>query len=349
MRTKFIQAAFAALPMSALGLMLGAISLPAESRADGVSEMAAFSAFDKIDLADLAKSDVKTAHGVPMNENRFLSVQSCYVTPGNPEQQLAALHQWDPLRHKELKVYLHVDLHSNSGAAEFSKIKTAPDNSSVKSFVAATTKMSGEIQVSKEEAKKFSEAGGGGGAMPANVASYWTDTLNNRFHLFLSGGAAAQPSYDHTGNSIQPGREFAGLLGAQEKIRKQFSGFLGRIGVGHSAGVSPDLFWELLDVDGKGAVTLGASYAHAAAGGPYQAADLLYYASGGYYVSLTLYQMWPVNVDGKPSTLVWRGDMISSSEIASLHGVERLASESAMMKDIAKGVTLFRRDSERGR
>ena len=111
---------------------------------------------------------------------------------------------------------------------------------------------------------------------------------------------------------------------------------------------SPDLYWELLDVDGKGVLTLGAFF-YALASSPYQAADILYYASGGYYVGMTLYQMWPVTVNGKASTLVWRGDMISSPEIASLHGVERLASESAMMKDIGKGVALFRRDSERSR
>jgi hypothetical protein len=331
----------------ALGLVI--FDLPSESRADGVAELTAFSAFDKIDLSELAKSDVKTAKGVPMNENRFLSVQSCYVTPGNPEQQIAALHQWDPLKHKELKVYVHVDIRPGAGLSEFSKLKNAPDNSSVRSLVAATNKMGSEVQISKEEAKKFSEAknGGGGGAIPANVASFWGDILNNRLHLFLSGGAAAQPPYDHTGDSIQPGREFSALLGAQEKIRRQFAGFLGRTGVGHGGGTSPDLYWELLDVDGKGVLTMGASYAHS--GGPYQAADVLYYASGGYYVGLTLYQMWPVTIDGKASTLVWRGDMISSPEIASLHGVERLASESAMMKDIAKGVALFRRDSERSR
>ncbi len=337
-------------PVGALGLMICALSLPSVSRADGVAEMTAFSAFDKIDLAELAKSDVKTAKGVPMNENRFLSVQSCYVTPGNPERQIAALHQWDPLKHKELKVYVHGDIKPNVGTSEFlNRLNKAPDNSSVRSFVAATTKMGSEVQISKEEAKKFSQAaaGGGGGPIPANVASFWADILNNRLHLFLSGGAAAQPSYDHTGDSIQPGREFSALLGAQEKIRKQFAGFLGRTGVGHGGGASPDLYWELLDVDGKGVLTMGASYAHS--GGPYQAADVLYYASGGYYVGLTLYQMWPVTVDGKASTLVWRGDMISSPEIASLHGVERLASESAMMKDIAKGVALFRRDSERSR
>src|SRR5580693_5297359 len=108
MRTKITRRPMAALLAGALGVVI--CHLPSESRADGVSEMTTFSAFDKVDLSELAKSDVKTAKGVPMNENRFLSVQSCYVTPGNPEQQIAALHQWDPLKHKELKVYVHGDI-----------------------------------------------------------------------------------------------------------------------------------------------------------------------------------------------------------------------------------------------
>jgi hypothetical protein len=35
--------------------------------------------------------------------------------------------------------------------------------------------------------------------------------------------------------------------------------------------------------------------------------------------------------------------MISSAELGSLHGVERLGSESVMMKNITKAVTAFRR------
>src|SRR4029450_10111749 len=101
---------------------------------------------------------------------------------------------------------------------------------------------------------------------------------------------------------------------------------------------------ELLDVDGQGVVTLGASYSQAS-GGNFQAADVLYYASGGYYVALTLDQLWPVTVEGKPSTLVWRGDMISSGSLGSLRGVERLGSESLMMKNITKAVTAFRRET----
>jgi len=320
------------------------------ARADPISELASFSIFDKVDLAQLARSDVKTAHGPPMRNPRFLAVQSCYVSPGLPAQQIDALRRWDATRHRELKVFLHSDLPSNPTPANFEKLKNAPDNASVRSFVAATQKLSSDLQISRDEAKKFSagSAGGGGGPIPAPVAAFWADVLTARTKNFVSGGMAAEPPYDHAGPSIRASDEVNGLLREQEKIHKQFSGFLGATAIGRGAGsLKPELYWELLDADDQGVVTLGASYSRAGAGGTYQAADVLYYASGGYYVALTLYQLWPVTVEGKPSTLVWRGDMISAASLGSLHGVERLGSESVMMKNITKAVTLFRRDSSR--
>jgi hypothetical protein len=41
--------------------------------------------------------------------------------------------------------------------------------------------------------------------------------------------------------------------------------------------------------------------------------------------------------------------MISAASLGSLHGVERLGSESVMMKNITKAVGLFRRDSSGNR
>ena len=140
------------------------------------------------------------------------------------------------------------------------------------------------------------------------------------------------------------------MLRQQEKIRRQFSGLIDSSGIGRGSGsLRPELFWELLTADEQGVLTLGASYRRSGPNGTYQAADALYYASGGYYVGLTLYQMWPVDAGGRPSTLVWRGDFISSATIASLHGIERVASESAMMRDISKADTAFRRDIGGGR
>src|SRR4051794_17405174 len=96
------------------------------ARGDPISEFASFSVFDKVDLAQLAKSDVKTAHGPPMRNSRFLAVQSCYVAPGSPAQQMEALRRWNPTRHGELKVYLHTDLPLNPTPANFEKLRSAP-------------------------------------------------------------------------------------------------------------------------------------------------------------------------------------------------------------------------------
>jgi hypothetical protein len=330
-----------------LALIVG----PRRARADAVSELASFSIFGKVDLAQLAKSGVKTTHGPPMKNPRFLAVQSCYVASGSPAQQMEALRQWNPTQHRELKVFLHSDLPSNPTPDNFEKLKNAPDNASVRSFVASTQKLSSDLQVSKDEAKKFSAGtGGGGGVIPAPVVAFWGDVLTARTKSFVSGGMSAQAPYDHAGPSARASDEVNGLLREQEKIRRQFSGLLGATAIGRGAGsLRPELYWELLDVDDQGVVTLGASYSRSEAGGTYQAADVLYYASGGYYVALTLHQLWPVTVEGKPSTLVWRGDMISSASLGTLHGVERLGSESVMMKNITKAVSLFRRDTSGGR
>lgn len=328
---------------SILFVLLLFLARSTSAAADPAAELASFSVFDKIDINELAKSDVKTIHGPPMG-GRFLSVQSCYVASGSPEKQIEALKNWDPTKHRELKVLLHSDLPSSPTPANFSKLKDAPNNGSVRTFVTATQKISDELQISKEEAKKFSASEGG----MAAIAAPWAEVLAARTKSLLSGGTAAQAPYDHSGKSIRPNEELNSLLKQQDKIRKQFSGFLSQTGIGHGAGsLTPELYWELLDVDDQGVVTLGASYHRA--GGSYQAADVLYYASGGYYVALTLYQMWPVTANEKASTLVWRGDMISAASLESLHGVERLGSESVMMKDISKAITFFRRDTAGGR
>jgi len=307
--------------------------------ADPVSEMAEFSVFGKVDLAELAKGDIKTATGAPMSTARYLSVQSCFIIPKPPAGVIAAMKSFDPTAHRELKVYLHTDLPSSPSAANFSKLNNPPGNSAVEALKAATSKMSPELQVSRAEAQKFSAG--------QPVFAFWIDLLSKRAQDFAAGGAAREAPYDHTGKEIQPGQELAGLVRQQAKVNRQFGGFLGATGLtGGKGSLRPDLYWELLEVEGEGVLTLGASCTRSTGGGA-QIADGLYYASGGYNAALTLYQLWPVEVGGRAATLVWRGDFISANSLGDLHGIERLASESAMRKDILKAATAFQRDSSR--
>ena len=319
------------------------------AKGDPVSEMGSFSVFGNVDLGQLAKTDVKTAHGLPMNNPRFLSVQSCYVVARPPAQEIQTLRRWNPTSHRELKVYLHSDISVSASPESFARLRNAPDNDAVRQLVEKTKKLSPDLQLSKEEAKRFTPSNDSGGSMTASVASFWMNVLTGRARAFASGGTAAQPPYDYSGQAIRPNEELNGLLREQGKIRQQFAGFLGATGIGRGSGGKPEMYWELLSADDQGVVTLGAAYSRAGGSGTYQAADTLYYASGGYYVTLTLFQMWPVSIEGRPSTLVWRGDFVSAAQLANLHGVERLASESAMMKDITKAVTLYRRDTSSGR
>ena len=293
------------------------------SQADPLSELSSFSVFDKVDLAQLAKGDAKAVRGVPMSTARFLSVQTAWVQPGSPASVAEALRRWSPTKYPELKVYMHTN------GSNFARLSEAPNIPPVQALVSATLSKSSDLQISKAEAAKLPSSGSG---MSGPVADFWSGVLSAR----AAAGPFAQPPYDYTGEPIKPGDEINALLRQQPKIQKQFSGLISGGG---------DKFWELIGVSQKGVLTLGASYSRQASGGSYQAADVLYYASGGFYAAVTLYQMWPVELEGKPATLVWRGDLISSAELAGLAGMERMGSESAMIRDISRAVRLFRRDS----
>jgi hypothetical protein len=320
-------------PMRVFSLIyITALLVSKAAAADPAAEMASFSVFNNINIADLAKGEPKVAHGPAMG-GHFISAQSCFVVAGAPARVSEALRQWNPERHSELKVLIHSDLPSSPSAANFSRLTKAPDNGAVRYLVNATQKLSPDLQISKEEEKRFAAvAGATGPGMPGPIAAAWADVLSARARA----GRSAQPPYDHTGQNVRPSEELNALFRANDKIHSRFSGVLDGKGEG---------FWELLTADEQGVLTLGASYRRSGGNGTFQAADALYYASGGYYAGLTLYQMWPVDVGGRPATLVWRGDLISSASIASLHGIERVASESALMRDISKATSLFRRDT----
>ena len=53
-------------------------------------------------------------------------------------------------------------------------------------------------------------------------------------------------------------------------------------------------------------------------------------------------KLWPVTLGGKNGTLVWRTDMVSTANVAYLHGTERLASGMLMLQDVKQAVDAFR-------
>jgi len=100
-------------------------------------------------------------------------------------------------------------------------------------------------------------------------------------------------------------------------------------------GGSPALYYELFDVEGRAALFAGCDlYPHG--GEAIQSGTVQFYSSDGFFVLLSVTQMWPMQIDGKPATLAWRGDLLSSSQLGELRGIERSGASVAMRKEIRK-------------
>ena len=317
------------------------------AQADPVAELGKISDFKNVDLAKLANGEVLASHGPQVSLQRGLTVEIAYVVKASVARTLTLHSQWSPTNHPELKVYLHGDLSGRIDPAVFErKLASAPKNSAVKRLIAATEQLPGDskLYLSSDEIKAFSKANGGGavGPFPANVAAFWSALLSHRANAFAHGGLASQPAYALRGETVRAASDAESLLNETPQIRARFSSLTASaMHGGHGA-----QYWELTNVEGSGALSLGSFFQKQTSDGA-QALDAHYYSSAGYYVLLSYYQMWPVQIGGRTATLVWRVDLLSSPYIANLHGIERLGSGTAMMREIQKSTRIFLKDISR--
>jgi hypothetical protein len=318
-------------------LALAVLTSGSAVAADALAELGKFSTFQQFDLTKVSGGKVVSARGPALDHPRDLAIQFVYVVPGPLAKVVEAHRQWDPSRHSELKVIMHGDVSAKPAAGDFAALAKPPGGSAVKALISATQKLPNkELQLSGAEAQGFQKGAG---------LSGWGPLLAQRASGFAARGLAGQPPYEVGRETIRPADEVTRLLKEQPKIRTQFRGLIDATPLGAGAGSLPaQLYWEMFDVDGVAALSLGASYAKDGAESA-QLLDLQYYASGGYCVYFSLYQMWQITTDGKPATLVWRGDSIASQSLGELRGVEKMGSGAAMMAEVKKAVTLFLKDT----
>jgi hypothetical protein len=338
--------------------LAGALAPTLNANADPITELRSLSVFKNADLAKLAAGDVLASQGPGMRFARGGSTESAYIVRAPVKTTVGLLQQWRPTQHPELRVYIQGDVPTRATPNEFQNLASAPSNSSVKAFVEATEKLPGDaskLQLSNAEVKQY--AGGGsssGGTIPSPVVAFWSQVLAQRVKSFVSGGLAAQPPYQTSGSNVAAAEEVAHLLEERGSVRSQFSSLISSTAIGGGRGsLTPALTWDLFHGGARGsvslaAVSLDAFYARPAGDG-WQTADLGFYSSGGYYVAVTLHQLWPVQVNGSEATLVWRVDLVSSAALGSLRGAERLGSGAAMMREIQTNVRAFLKDAPRGK
>jgi len=310
--------------------------------ADPVGEIGSFSLFKEVDFSRLAKGEVLAERAPPMTFPRGLSAQFCFLAPKGLQETVELLKNFNPSQHPELNIYLFSNI-SSPAPNDFSKLKSAPNNEPVRAFARAMVKRQGSgLQMSAAEEKllgNFADRGGAGVLSP-DVCAFWSGILLRRATDFLAGGLSRQPPY---ADSIRASEEAAALLKEQEKIQARFAPLTAMLDEG---GGNPALYWEMFDVEGKAALSLGASYWRRNGGG-WQSMDAEYYCSGGYYVYLSFMELWPVKMGTQPATLVWRGDILSSATVGTLRGIERSIAANLLIKDVRRNTAALMKDTSR--
>jgi hypothetical protein len=317
-----------------LAVLAAVLTLILNAAADPLSDLRSLSALKDVDLSKLSGGNV-SATGEPLGRfARGMSVQSAYVVRAPVRSTVVLIQQWNPTRYPRLRIYLEGDLSSGVGPQSFRGLASAPSNSPVRSFVSATESLPGgalKLQLSSADVKQYSAGTSDSGGLSGPVLAFWSKVLAERARAFLSGGLSAEPSYE---NGVSPASEVTRLIDSSGDIQSHFAPIISG-GRG-----SPSLSWQLFDADGQAAVSLDAFYAKPVDDG-YQTLDLGFYSSGGFYAVVTLQQLWPIQVDGRDATLVWRVDLVSSSAFDSLRGVQRLGSGAAVMRNIQENLKAF--------
>jgi hypothetical protein len=331
-------------------LILGlGILVAAPLRADLNSDLA-FSAFHDVDVKAMAGGTVLQARGPLLSFPRGITSQSLFIIDAQPAEVANKLAKWNPVNHPELKVWFHKSaLPVPPTAADFSELGNLPDNSSVQFQIKSTANFdpaNPSLQVSKEEAQLIAATAAQEKDPKALFVKVWSQILAGRVNSFLGGRSGSD--YDMaSGGDIHPLSEVKSLFHADIKVYGQYQRLLNQTPFKALAGpagtkIAPvDLYCDMFDVQGSAALGTGVAY-QAASGNSIQSLDVEYYCNYGVYTTIELEQMWPVTVNGKTETLVWRDDLVSAPNIAYLHGTERLASGMIMLQETKEGVEAFR-------
>jgi hypothetical protein len=333
--------------------LCGLLALSTARANSPAEEIKSFSEISEVNPNALAGGAIQSQRGATMQFQDGISTEMCYVVLAPADKTAQNLQNWDPSGHPDLGVFQHHDIHFPAREEDFSSLNLAMDKRPIRmmrdeTFAVGPDKA--DFNLSHAEGQALKEILRGGGTVKSHSAEAasagWKKTLLQRALDFQTGGIARSSPYEMNGLNVKPAGQFHSMLQEQERITDEFKPILQETTLLGSGGVpasSGRFYWDLFDADSSGTISLGVAYVKHV-GDKYQIADFEYYVSGSYYVSLTLYEIWPVTINGKAASLIWRGDFFSAPSVSSAHGVERMAYGMIMIQETKKAIHDFQQD-----
>jgi hypothetical protein len=318
-----------------------------------VDDILAFSSFKQINPDELAGGTILTQRGGSSGFSRGLALQSCYVVNKPLADTANYLIWWDPSPHPELDVYLNVSFRKGEDP-KFDQFNLNGKQKAVYRLIqdfAKAKDIKSDLQLSTEELKDLSQRLGSVPTSPDSpdfrklCADYLSGILKQRYNQFLSGGLASLPQYDYSGSHLSVKDEITSLVNIDPKVTDHFKDIISDVLQPAPGSAGPNsYYWQLFKADTEATANLGAIYDRTTPE-KIQILDCQFYVSNAYFVSVTLYELYPVTIQGKQQTLIWRADYVSAPMFAWLRGVDQMAATMLMMQSIKQSVRLFQADA----
>ena len=301
--------------------------------ADAADSLRTWTSVDDINVRELATGKIVTSSNASMNLARGMSCQSVFVVKAPMETSHATLLKFNSVKHPELEVFQH-QVFQNEKDAGFDRLVLNPKDKPTAALIRSMGD-AGAIQLSKTEVPLMPRT------RTADAAQqFLVGILHNRWTRF-----SKSSDFGNVGTH-DAGGEIRSLLAEESKVSKHFGALLAPLAAKGAPGTPKFSYWDLSVADKKAAVQLGAVYG-VEMPDKRQVLDVTWFSSNAYLVSLTIYEMHPITLDGKAMTLVWQGNLVSTTGIEGGLGLKRKIGARMMVSDVEKWIGIFRTDAEK--
>lgn len=343
-KRSFKASALIALSLGALARLAGAGAL---------EQIKPISQLPEIDLPKLEQGDIVSARGPLGNFSRGVYAETCfYIHAPVPAVGRKLLH-WNSAKHPELEISQFREYNWPAAPNIWDSLSLTSSRREDRWLTERTWQLlspsaaSTDLHVTHADVSTFQEMARQtrNDSRDAVITAFWRKVLRSRNDAIAGGGLGAVPAYSAGDVRIETRAEFNQLLRQAPPIAARFRELVGgapftKAGGGSEVDIVP--YWEAASA--RGHTNLHAAFFVARKGtSSWQLADCTYYVSDTYFMSFTLYELFPQD----NGTLVWQIDFVSAPFRSFTGGIDRVFAGNEIVKEAAKTARLFRADMEK--
>lgn len=309
---------------------------------DPINEIEPFNGLGQTGRTQIEAGQVISKANTSMAFARGLAIESCFLVALPAGQTALLIQSWNPSFHANSQITKHLAFKEPAGA-RFEELRLEPDNSEMRRLTRLTVEAKpGDtpLQLSLHDLSLPRSSS------PDVLKQFWTQVLGGRLQRFQQGGLAGLPGYDAGETGFNVAAEFSSLLAEMPALGNRFGRLLKDSRLLKGAPEASTYYWDLSNVNGTANLSLGAIMAKQV-DQHWQLIDTVFYASADFLVAIVFYELWPMVIEGKEQTLVWRTDLTSAPALAGAMGLKREIGAKIMLHDVQIAIRLFQMDAKR--